>query len=213
VAGLSEPDRFDRWRNTLSIEPAATVDALFRPDVVLGDGRVDACWGPIADDAAGADELSAFQYLEIRSTLPDELLLYGDKLSMAHGLEARVPFLDQDVIEYALRLPPRLKVRAGTRKWLHREVCRRYLPDAVLRRPKRGFAVDVVDSWYRSSVNGLVADTLGDPQSLLYSVLDPTAVQGLLADHRGGSEDRHKILHSLVVTELWLREFQPSMAS
>ena len=57
--------------------------------------------------------MSAFNYLEIRSTLPDELLLYADKLSMAHGIEARVPYLDQDVIDYALGLPPSYKVHVG----------------------------------------------------------------------------------------------------
>ena len=91
------------------------------------------------------DELGAFQLLEIRSSLPDELLMYADKLSMAHSLEARVPYLDRTVVEYVQRLNANFKVRNGTRKWLHRQVCQRYLPRRILARKKRGFAVNVVD--------------------------------------------------------------------
>ena len=76
------------------------------------------------------DELGGLQFLEVRSSLPDELLMYGDKLSMAHGLEARVPFLDQEIVQYAERLSASFKVRGGSRKWLHRRVCNRYLPAA-----------------------------------------------------------------------------------
>ena len=70
------------------------------------------------------DELGGLQFLEVRSTLPDELLMYADKLSMAHGLELRVPFVDKEIVEYVERLPANLKVRNGSQKWLHRQVCR-----------------------------------------------------------------------------------------
>ena len=69
------------------------------------------------------DELGGFQLLEIRSSLPDELLMYADKLSMAHSLEVRVPYLDRTVVEYVQRLGAGFKVRNGSRKWLHRRVC------------------------------------------------------------------------------------------
>ena len=62
------------------------------------------------------DELGGFQFLELRSTLPDELLMFGDKLSMAHGLEVRVPYLDKEIVEYVERLPANFKVRNGSRK-------------------------------------------------------------------------------------------------
>ena len=66
------------------------------------------------------DELGGLQFLELRSTLPDELLMYADKMSMAHGLEVRVPYLDREVVEFVERLPARFKVRCGSQKWLHR---------------------------------------------------------------------------------------------
>ena len=103
--------------------------------------------------------------MEVRSTLPDELLMYADKLSMAHGLELRVPFIDKEIVEYVERLPANLKVRNGSRKWLHRQVCRTYLPESLLKRKKRGFAVNVVDDWFRDAIDNKMADTLRDPQS------------------------------------------------
>jgi asparagine synthase (glutamine-hydrolysing) len=210
VDALGEGDRFRRWQQTLALVPAATVHGLFRAEVrgrLVDDGAaLEESWRGIVDLAAGADELSGFQYLEIRSTLPDELLMYSDKLSMAHGLEARVPFLDQEVIEYALGLPPAYKIRHRTQKWLHREVCRRYLPPEILHRPKRGFAVDVVDQWYRSAATSMLDETLLDPGATLYQLLDARTVARLVSEHRSGRRDHHKLLHSLVVAELWLRE-------
>jgi asparagine synthase (glutamine-hydrolysing) len=209
ITALAEPERLERWRQALSVADASRVERLFRPDLRnrLGPDRVDRAWEPIVDLSAAADELSAFSYLEVRSSLPDELLLYADKLSMAHGLEVRVPYLDQEVIEYSLGLPARYKVHGRGTKWIHRRACRRHLASEAIRRPKRGFAVDVVDDWYRSSVRGILEETLLDPTSLLYEMLEPGPVQDLIVSHRSGREDNHKLLHSLVVAELWMREF------
>jgi asparagine synthase (glutamine-hydrolysing) len=167
--------------------------------------RLHESWDPIARLADHTDELTAFNYLELRSTLPDELLLYADKLSMAHGLEARVPYLDDDVVEYALRLPAAYKVHGSTQKWVHREVCARRLPAAVLARPKRGFAAHVVDDWYRDSTTALLMETVGDPQSRIYESLERAEVMRVMSAHQRGHGDHHKVLHSLVVTELWMR--------
>ena len=116
------------------------------------------------------DELGGLQFIELRSTLPDELLMYADKLSMAHGLELRVPYIDKEIVEYVERLPANLKVRHGSRKWLHRQVCRAYLPESILKRPKRGFGVNVVDDWFRGSIDGKMAETLLDSGSKIYPI-------------------------------------------
>jgi asparagine synthase (glutamine-hydrolysing) len=151
------------------------------------------------------DELGGFQFLEIRSSLPDELLMYADKLSMAHGLEARVPYLDRTVVEFAQRLDASFKIRRGTRIWLHRRVCEKFLPAQILNRKKRGFAVNVVDGWFNSSVGSLLSDSLLSSDSYMYEYLKPEEVRKLLTDHQSGREDNHKILFSLVMLEQWLR--------
>jgi asparagine synthase (glutamine-hydrolysing) len=154
---------------------------------------------------AHTDELGGFQMLEIRSSLPDELLMFADKLSMAHSLEVRVPYLDRTVVEYVQRLDASFKIRRGTRKWLHRKVCESYLPTRILRRKKRGFAVNVVDGWFNSSLAGHLPQLLLDESSLMFEILKPEKVRGLFDAHRSGREDNHKLLFSLVMFEQWLR--------
>ena len=135
----------------------------------------------------------------------------ADKLSMQHGLELRVPYLDHEVIEHVGRLPAEWKVRLGSRKWLHRNLCREFLPGTIVRRKKRGFAVSVVDRWYRESLAGKVEETLLSSDSLIYRVLRPEVVRRLIAEHREGRRDRHKIVYSLVVLEEWLRATSVSL--
>jgi len=208
VRSLDTTSRLERYQNVLSLLPGSTVDALFHPDLVpadAGNGILRA-WQEFTPLMSQTDELGGLQFLELRSTLPDELLMYADKLSMAHSLEARVPYLDREIVEYAERLPAEYKVRNGSRKWLHRRVCKHYLPSEVIRRKKRGFASNVVDRWFKEIHTSQMNDLLADDQALLYAFLRPERVRQLLRDHQSGADDNHKILFSLVVVEHWLRE-------
>ena len=137
-------------------------------------------WRPLASQMSEIDELGGFQLLEVRSSLPDELLMYADKLSMAHSLEVRVPYLDRTVVEYVQRLDASFKIRSGTRKWLHRQVCQNYLPPRILKRKKRGFAVNVVDQWFQSTLKSQFSELLLDTSSLMFQLLKPEPVQALL---------------------------------
>jgi asparagine synthase (glutamine-hydrolysing) len=207
VYALDVTPRLKRYQQVLSILPGEQVDGLFREGVVSaqpGDAILSS-WADLAGLIEHTDELGGLQYLELRSTLPDELLMYTDKLSMAHSLEVRVPYLDRELVEYVERLPASFKVRKGVRKWIHRRVAESMLPSALLKRKKRGFAVNVVDSWFRSRAGGAMEDLLMDESSRLYEYLRPEAVRALFEQHRAGRGDHHKILFSLVVFEEWLR--------
>jgi asparagine synthase (glutamine-hydrolysing) len=196
-----------RYQHVLSLLPGEQIDQLFH-DGLLGPNSADGmpeCWASMADLMSATDELGGLQFLEVRSTLPDELLMYADKLSMAHGLELRVPFVDKEIVEYVERLPANLKVRNGSRKWLHRQVCQTYLSGSILERPKRGFANNVVDDWFRSAFDGRMADIFLDGNSGIYQYLRADAVSKLFELHSSGRRDNHKILFSLVVFEEWLR--------
>jgi asparagine synthase (glutamine-hydrolysing) len=109
------------------------------------------------------------------------------------------------VVEYVQRLGASFKIRRGTRKWLHRQVCQSYLPPRIIKRKKRGFPVNVVDGWFRSSVQGQLSELLLNESSLIYDLLKRKSVQKLLSDHRLGRQDNHKLLFSLVMVEQWLR--------
>jgi asparagine synthase (glutamine-hydrolysing) len=207
VHSLGLENRLMRYQQVLSLAPATTIDGLFHDDLLPnGEGHelVD-YWRALVPQMEHTDELGGFQLLEIRSSLPDELLMYADKLSMAHSLEVRVPYLDRTVVEYVQRLGESFKVRRGTRKWIHRRVCKSYLPPVILKRKKRGFAANVVDGWLRCSAQGQLSKLLLDEKSLMFGLLKPEPVRKLLNQHRSGKQDNHKLLFSLVMFEQWLR--------
>ena len=204
---LGIENRLKRYQNVFSLASAETIDGLFRENVLperRGHELVE-YWQALLPQMERTDELGGFQLLELRSSLPDELLMYADKLSMAHSLEVRVPYLDRTVVEYVQRLGASFKVRNGSRKWLHRQVCRSYLPPRILQRKKRGFAVNVVDEWFHSSLKSELPELLLDKGSLMFELLKPEPVQKLLEAHRSRRQDNHKLLFSLVMLEQWLR--------
>jgi asparagine synthase (glutamine-hydrolysing) len=207
---LAIPDRMRRYQHVLSLLPGGQVDELFQ-EGLLGPAPGDAileCWSDLAELMEDTDELGGLQFLEVRSTLPDELLMYADKLSMAHSLELRVPYLDKEIVEYVERLPASFKVKRGKGKWLHRQVCRTFLPRSILKRPKNGFAGNVVDDWFRSAVDSKMAETLLDTSAAIYKYLQTSAVRKLFDQHAAGREDNHKILFSLALFEQWLQAHQ-----
>src|SRR6266545_879823 len=207
VRSLGSEDRLKRYQDVFSLTATEIIDGLFRDDVLPrsnSDELVDS-WRELLPQMKYTDELGGFQLLEVRSSLPDELLMYADKLSMAHSLEVRVPYLDRTVVEYVQRLGANLIVRNGTRKWLHRRVCQSYLSPRILKRKKRGFASNVVDQWFQSSFNGGLSEVLLDESSFVFGLLDPKPVRRLLEGHQSGRQDNHKLLFSLVMIEQWLR--------
>ena len=214
IYSLDIPERMKRYQNVLSLMPGDQIDALFEDGLLpsnTGD-KILGSWEDLIPLMDETDELGGFQFLEIRSTLPDELLMYADKLSMAHSLEVRVPYLDKEIVEYVERLPANLKVRNGSGKWLHRQVCQELLPAEILKRKKRGFAVNVVDDWFRGATGRKMEEVLLDPKSQIYNYLQPAAVKQIFDEHRSGQNDNHKVLFSLVVFEQWLRANEQPVA-
>ena len=107
VYSLAIPDR-NAQVSECFFDPAGNkIDELFQDGVLAPNPRdtILDCWADLASLMDATDELGGLQFLEVRSTLPDELLMYADKLSMAHGLELRVPFMDKEIVEYVERLP------------------------------------------------------------------------------------------------------------
>ena len=101
VYSLDIADRMKRYQHVLSLLPGDKIDGLFQDGVIDPDAgdQLLSSWSDIIPLMEGTDELGGLQFLELRSTLPDELLMFSDKLSMAHGLEARVPYLDKEIVE------------------------------------------------------------------------------------------------------------------
>jgi asparagine synthase (glutamine-hydrolysing) len=156
-------------------------------------------------DVADRDPLEQALYLDTRVFLPDGLLVYGDKMSMAYGLEHRVPFLDLELMRFVERIPAGLRVRRLRRKWLYRRAMRPLVPAEVLRRRKHPFATPY-DDWLRSSL-GEEVERRFVPGTELAGLVDARVVSRLVAGHRGGIADHKRILYCLLELAEWHRSF------
>jgi len=141
---------------------------------------------------------------DLHSWLPDNLLERGDRMTMAASVELRPPFLDDDLVEFALCLPDRLLVRGGTTKWLVRQVARRHLPPVIVDRPKSGFRVPL-DAWFRDGLHDLARDLVEEAGSVTRTHLDRTAVTALLDAHQCGRRDESIRIWTLASLEMWHR--------
>jgi asparagine synthase (glutamine-hydrolysing) len=152
----------------------------------------------------GAGVLDRLQHLNLHTYLLDDLLVKTDRSTMAHGLEVRSPFLDTALAEFALRLPPRSRVRRGHLKWALKDVARDLLPHEILHRRKRGFGVPL-DRWFRTDLRPWVRGLLDGPSARVHGYVKPGAVADLLAAHDSGADHGHTIW-ALLTLELFLRQ-------
>jgi len=152
----------------------------------------------------GADLLDRLLVLTMRTYLLDDLLPKVDRMSMAHALEVRSPFLDQDLVELALRLPRNTRVRGMNGKRVLKHAVRDLLPAEIINRRKHGFGVPLA-RWFRTDLAAYVDATLGAPDASVRSYLKPDAVDGLVAEHQSGVADHHEALWVLLTLEVFLR--------
>ena len=150
------------------------------------------------------DPLDRMLDADIRLWLTDDLLMKMDKMSMAASVEARVPLLDNSLIDWALRLAPRHKIRGLEGKVLLKRLARKLLPREVVDRPKVGFTVPL-SPWFRGDMKPLLTDTLLSSTCLQRGYLQPATVREYVADHLEGRRDRGRELWTLLTLELWHR--------
>jgi asparagine synthase (glutamine-hydrolysing) len=149
--------------------------------------------------------LSAVQYLDLKSYLPLDILTKVDRMSMAHSLEVRVPLLDHKLVEFAATIPPELSLNGGSGKHLFKEAMRTILPDEVIERPKRGFAVPL-NQWFRGELEGFARDLLLSRRCSERGIFNQTYIEHLLGwQRRGRPLDLQ--LWTLISFELWCRTF------
>ena len=181
-----------------------------RSRILTGPARSDgwalAAVERFAAEARATGDLEAIDqlfYLDIRSWLVEDLLLKKDKMGMSASIEARVPFLDQDVVAYALRLRASLKVRGLKGKRVFRRLPQKRLPAEIVARPKVGFAVPL-DDWFRGELAPALRRTLVAPDAFLAPYVTREGVSDMIADHQSGKNLALELL-ALLVLELWGR--------
>ncbi len=151
-----------------------------------------------------APVLNRMAFVDIRTWLADDLLVKADRMSMANSLELRVPFLDHKVVEFALRLPPRLKVRWNTGKYLLKRYMEPSLPREIIYRSKKGFPVPT-RSWFANELAGFARETLLASDSAAAEYLNRAEIAKLLDSHT--SSDRSGPIYALLVFDQWYRLF------
>ena len=164
------------------------------------------------DQASRQDGINRQMFMDSRIYLPDGILTKVDRMSMAHGLETRGPFLDHKFVEFGHRLPPEVKIRGLTRKYLLKKLLRGPVPPQVLSQKKMGFVLPLA-RWLSGDLKELLCDTLSSDRLRRSGYFDPVAVEHLISSHLARREDHGKTLWSLLVFQLWLDRYAPGQAS
>ena len=154
---------------------------------------------------AQLDPLAQQQYVDIKTYLVDDILTKVDRMSMAASLEARVPLLDHRIVEFALSLPPHMKLRRGRTKVILRDAMRGRLPEMVLNKPKEGFSIPL-KHWLRGALQPLMMDLLAADCVQQRGYFEPQTVSRWVSEHLQGRANHSHRLWTLMVFELWHRQ-------
>jgi asparagine synthase (glutamine-hydrolysing) len=150
-------------------------------------------------------------HFDFETYLPEDILTKVDRMSMAHSIESRVPLLDNEVVEFAARIPANLKIKNGRKKHLLKEAAAGLLPASILDRRKQGFAVPV-GGWFRGDLRGFFSEVLLSPRARQRGYFEPRFIERLVREHVTARRDHTLRLWGLLVFELWHRCYMDAPA-
>ena len=195
---LSPADAFGSWLSYMD-------DDVLNSLVQESDGWALNDYRAIFERSAQGKLLDRLIDLNLRTYLLDDLLPKVDRMSMAHGLEVRAPFLDRKLLEYSLKLPERLRIRGLAQKRVLKRAMADLLPREILARRKRGFGVPL-DRWFRSDLKNYLQGMLMSPDARVREHLRPEAIDRLVTLHDEEKSDEGLALWSLLTLEIFLRK-------
>ena len=152
------------------------------------------------------DAVSQIQYVDIKTYLPEDILVKVDRMSMANSLEVRSPILDHELIEFVARIPSIYKLKGRESKYIFKKMNEDRLPNKVLYRKKQGFCVPLA-SWFRNELRGFVHDTILSSQARCLNFFEGDYINDLWKRHDTGREDCSTPLWGLMMFELWHRQY------
>ena len=183
-------------------------EALFTPQARAGiddDASLDKILRYF--DAEQVDDLvDRMLYTDLMTRMPDHLLAISDRMSMAHGLEARPPLIDYKVVEYAASIPGSLKLKGRTLKYILRKVSERYLARELIHRPKQGFGFPIA-LWMREELRTFLANLFRESRFVEQGLFREESVKGLLDEHLSGKADHNFRIWILLNLEIWYRMY------
>ncbi|HEX8667735.1 MAG TPA: XrtA/PEP-CTERM system amidotransferase [Allosphingosinicella sp.] len=192
----------EAYADAVGVTPPLLRSTLYRPEFtqILHGHRAENRYVAAMESAPAADPLSRAQYADLKIWLPGDILTKVDRTSMAVSLEAREPLLDYRLVELAARLPPKLRLRGGSGKWLMKQVLRRRLPAEILDRRKMGF-VTPISAWFRGPLAGEADAIARSPALAELGWFDLAAVAKVAAAHRSGRSDHGRLLWQLMMLD------------
>ncbi len=208
LAGMSESSPVRRNYAWLGSFGASDKAGLLSPQVAAalrGSNEYQAAEDYFAS-CASTDFLEKLLYCDQRFYMQDDILVKVDRASMASSLEARVPFLDREVLDFAARLPSSLKLKHLTTKYLLKKTMKGRLPADILHRKKKGFGIPLAQ-WFRSQLKPLLLEKFEEGKIHREGIFEPSAVTRLLREHFENKKDNRKQIYTLLNFELWHEKY------
>lgn len=157
-------------------------------------------------DTLQMDNLNKLLYTDSRLSLPDNLLLYGDKMAMAVSLEARVPFLDLELMRFVESIPAKFKIKGLKQKYLLKKAASKWISGEIIKKKKNGFATPL-DNWFQSSLKNDIEDKLLSEGSAIRKFLSVDLIKKMIEDHASKKQDYKRPLLSFLTFEIWYEKF------
>jgi len=195
-----------KWRMKLAVFNEEEKQMLFSTEFkdILGDYRTDNLYSAYLEDGTTSDPLNSVLEIDQKELLSNQVLPFMDRLSMAHSLEVRSPFLDYRVIEFANSLPSEMKIYNGINKFIQKKAVNKLLPDEFLQRPKEGF-VQPIYSWMLRSLRPWIEEVLCYKNVSEHGLLNSSYVERILREHMTGVYDHSAKVWNLVCFHIWLK--------
>jgi len=198
----------ERYTRLVTHERPETLRRALSGEWLRDAGTVSAprMFGQLLATSGGLDSVSALQYLDMETYLPDDILAKVDRTSMAVSLESRVPLLDHRLLEFVATIPSSLKLVGGVGKHILKRAMAGRLPAEILTRRKMGFGVPL-GAWFRGELHDMTHDLLLDPRTRQRGIFNSSWIEGLLRTHDSGRRDCSARLWAMLCLELWMRRW------
>ena len=205
-------DPIDRYLDSISVFTGLNKNLLYTHDfrgTLRRSNQMSSFFNELSHNVKTSGPLDSLLYIDSKTYLPGDILTKVDRASMAVSLEARVPLLDHKLIEFVTRIPAGMKIVGSETKHVFKQAIADLIPTEILNRPKQGFGVPI-EQWINRQLRDRIRDTLNDPRTLQRGYVSRSHVEVLLKEHENGRRDHSMALWSLLMLELWHRNFADS---
>lgn len=202
-ASFSQPDEFERFMSVYYLFNPTQKMALLQEPLASESNLL---LTKLFKEYQVEDNLGRMLYMDTRSWLPDDLLIYGDKATMINSIEARVPVLDKDLMKFIENIPSKHKLSWRFQgKFIHKKACEKWLPSFVIKRKKKGFATPI-DMWFRKELGGYIKQQLLDG-TFSQQLFKRHVLEEMVDKHKSGKENFQRHLFALLMLEKWAERF------